>query len=171
VADQGRRGRAENRASAGARTGARTGTTTWPVGRARGAGQWAWPQAEFAIPARLREWALIDFGAGRLLPWFAVAFGFGIVLYFTPEHEPAWWAAAALAAVALLAAILLRRRAIAFVVALGILAIAAGFATATVKTALIAHPLLRYPGIMAQVPQASGWLELARGGLMSSGGA
>ena len=56
-----------------------------------------------------------------------------------------WWAAA-------IAAVLLRRRAIAFVVALGLLAIAPGFATATVKTALIALPLLRYPGIMAQVP-------------------
>jgi hypothetical protein len=34
------------------------------------------------------------------------------------------------------------------------LALAAGFAVATLKTALIDHPVLRYPGIMAQVPQA-----------------
>ncbi len=148
-------GRAENRAPAGTRAGTRTGTTTWPVERARGAWQWAWPEAEFAVPARLREWAAVEVGAGRLLPWFAVAFGFGIVLYFTAEHEPTWWAVSALAAVALLAAFLLRRRTVAFVVALGVLGIAAGFATATVKTALIAHPLLRYPGIMAQTPEES----------------
>jgi competence protein ComEC len=154
VADQ---GRAENRASAGARGGSPTGTTTWPVGRTRAAWQWAWPQAEFAVPARLREWAAVEVGAGRLLPWFAVAFGFGIVLYFTAEHEPAWWAAAALAAAALLAAILLRRRSVAFVVALGVLAIAGGFATATVKTALIAHPLLRYPAYSVSV---AGFVEL-----------
>jgi hypothetical protein len=80
-------------------------------------------------------------------PWFAVAFGSGIVLYFAADHEPVWWAAA-------IAAVPLRRRAIAFVVALGLLATAAGFATATVKTALIAHPLLRYPGIMAQTYRA-----------------
>jgi hypothetical protein len=40
----------------------------------------AWPQVEFAVPARIREWAAVEVGAGRLLPWFAVAFGTGIVL-------------------------------------------------------------------------------------------
>ena len=94
------------------------------------------------MPARIREWAAVEVDAGRLLPWFAVAFGPGIVLYFTADHGPVWWAASAVAAA--IAAVLLRRRAIAFVVALGLLAIAAGF-VATVKTALIAHPLLRYP--------------------------
>ena len=48
---------------------------------------------EFAVPARMREWAAQEVAAGRLLPWFAVAYGFGIVLYFTAEREPAWWAA------------------------------------------------------------------------------
>jgi hypothetical protein len=50
------------------RNGARTGTRTWPVERARSAWGAAWPQAEFAVPARLREWAAIEVGAGRLLP-------------------------------------------------------------------------------------------------------
>ncbi len=67
----------------------RAGTRTWPVDRARRAWTAAWLQAEFAIPARIREWAAIEVGTGRLLPWFAVAFGAGIVLYFTAEHEPA----------------------------------------------------------------------------------
>ena len=137
-------GRTENRA--------RAGTRTWRVERARRAWEVAWP--EFAVPARIREWAAIEVGAGRLLPWFAVAFGAGIVVYFTAEHEPAVWAAAALAIACLAVAVMLRRHAVAFVIALGVFAVAAGFAVATIKTALIAHPLLRYPGIMAQTPQA-----------------
>jgi competence protein ComEC len=71
------------------RTGARAGVTTWPVGGARQRWNGFWPDAKFAVPARLREWAIIEVGAGRLLPWFAVAFGAGIVLYFAADHEPA----------------------------------------------------------------------------------
>jgi hypothetical protein len=120
-----------------AQTGTRIGTRTWPVERARQAWGAAWPQAEFALPARLREWALVEVGAGRLLPWFAVAFGTGIVLYFTAEREPIWWASSALTGVAAIAAELLRRRPLGFVLALGVCAICAGFAVATSKTALI----------------------------------
>jgi hypothetical protein len=90
VADE---GNAQNRARS------RTGIRTWPVERARRAWDSSWPGFEFAVPARIREWAALEVGAGRLLPWFAVAFGAGIVLYFTAEHEPAWWAASALAVV------------------------------------------------------------------------
>ena len=53
----------------------------------------AWPDglSDFARAAarRIREWALADVGPGRLVPWLAVAFGFGIVLYFTADREPA----------------------------------------------------------------------------------
>ena len=38
-----------------------------------------WPRFEFAVPARIRDWALQEVAAGRLLPWFAVAYGFGIL--------------------------------------------------------------------------------------------
>jgi competence protein ComEC len=109
------------------------------------------------VPARIRDWAVIEVGAGRLLPWFAVAFGAGIVLYFTAEHEPAVWAAAALAAVGLTAAVLLRRHPVAFVIALGFFAIASGFAVATLKTALIEHPVLRYPAFSVSL---AGFVEL-----------
>ena len=136
---------------------ARTGARTLPVGRWRPASGAAWPQVEFAIPARLREWALVEVGAGRLLPWFAVAFGTGIVLYFTAEHEPAVWAVSALAAAAIVAAVLLRRRPIGFVLGLGFVGLAAGFAVATLKTVLIAHPVLRYP---AYAVSLSGYVEL-----------
>jgi len=59
------------------------------AGGSRPAAGAAWPRAEFVVPAKLREWAIAEVGAGRLLPWFAVAFGTGIILYFTAEHEPA----------------------------------------------------------------------------------
>jgi competence protein ComEC len=132
---------------------ARAGVRTWPVERARRAFGAASPGVEFALPARLREWAAQEVAAGRLLPWFAVSFSAGIVLYFTAEHEPAVWAASGLAAIGITAAIVSRRRPIGFVLALGFLALTAGFAVATLKTALIAHPVLHYPGIMAQTPQ------------------
>jgi competence protein ComEC len=124
------------------------GTTTWGG---------ISPQAEFAAPARIREWAAVEVGAGRLLPWFAVAFGAGIVVYFSADTEPAWWAASALAAAAALAAALLRRRAVAFAIALGLFAMCAGLAVATLKTALIARPLLRFP---AYAVSLTGFVEL-----------
>ena len=60
---------------------ARAGVRTWPVERARRAFGAVLPGVEFAFPARLREWAAQEVAAGRLLPWFAVSFGAGIVLY------------------------------------------------------------------------------------------
>jgi competence protein ComEC len=146
VADQ---GKAQDRA--------RAGTRTWPVERARRTWGAAWPQTEFAIPARVRAWAEVEVGAGRLLPWFAVAFGTGIVLYFTAEHEPNAWAASALVLAAIIVAALLRRRPIGFVLGLGFFAIAAGFAVATLKTALIDHPVLRYPAYSVSL---AGFVEL-----------
>jgi competence protein ComEC len=127
------------------------------VERARRAFGAAAPGVEFAFPARLREWAVQEVAAGRLLPWFAVSFGAGIVVYFTAEHEPAVWAASGLAAIGLAATILLRRRPIGFVLALGFLALTAGFAVATLKTALIAHPVLRYPAYGVSL---AGFVEL-----------
>jgi competence protein ComEC len=147
----------QDRVRTGGRAGARAGVRTWPVDRARQTWNGTWPQAEFAIPTRLREWALVEVGAGRLLPWFAVAFGAGIVVYFAAEHEPAWWAASPLAVVTAIAAALLRRRPVAFVLALGLFAAAAGFAVATLKTALIDHPLLRYPAYGVSL---AGFVEL-----------
>jgi competence protein ComEC len=90
----------------------------------------------------LATWARADVGPGRLMPWLAVAFGFGIVAYFTAEQEPAPWAAGSFTLVAVTIAVLVRHRPVAFPVALGVAAIAAGFATATIKRAVIAHPVL-----------------------------
>ncbi|HEY4746962.1 MAG TPA: ComEC family competence protein, partial [Steroidobacteraceae bacterium] len=58
---------------------------------------------------------------------------------------PAWWAAVGLAVGLAVVAVLARRRPIAFPVALAIAAMAAGFATATLRTLALSHPILRAP--------------------------
>jgi competence protein ComEC len=93
----------------------------------------------------LAQWVAAEVAPGRLMPWLPVAFGIGIVIYFSAEREPAAWAAAGAAAVTVVIAVLTRRRALGFAAALGVAAIAAGFATATLQTARIAHPVLAYP--------------------------
>jgi competence protein ComEC len=138
-------GRDRAGAHLGVESGARIGVRTWPIGGGRQLWDRSWPRVDFAIPFQIRSWAVAEVAPGRLLPWFAVAFGAGIVAYFSAEHEPQWWAAAALALVTAVVAILLRRRVVAAVVSLGVFAVAAGFAVATVKAALIAHPVLRVP--------------------------
>ena len=106
---------------------------------------------------RLAEWALAEVAPGRLLPWLPVAFGFGIVGYFTADHEPAWWAASALALAGIAVAFFARRRAIGFPLALGFAAMPAGFGVATLQTVRIAHPVLQFPTSSAQV---SGFVEI-----------
>jgi competence protein ComEC len=106
---------------------------------------------------RLAEWALAEVAPGRLVPWLPVAFGFGIVGYFGADREPAWWAATALAAVSFAAAFAARRRPIGFALALGFAAITAGFATATLKTARLAHPVLKIPSASVQL---TGFVEV-----------
>ena len=76
--------------------------------------------------ARLREWARAEAGAGRLLPWVAVAFGIGIALYFTASHEPVLSVAVTAAATGAVAAFAMRRSAF-FATSLMVAAIAAGF--------------------------------------------
>ena len=105
----------------------------------------------------ISEWALAEVAPGRLMPWLAVAYGFGIVVYFTADREPAWWAASALALVGAVFAIGARRRPVGFSVALGFAAMAAGFATATLRTAIVAHPILQFA---ASSVTLSGFVEI-----------
>ena len=79
------------------------------------------------------------------MPWLAIAFGGGIAIYFAIDREPAPWAAGLLLAAAVAATVLARHRPLAFSLALGAAALAAGLATATVKRAIIAHPVLLAP--------------------------
>jgi competence protein ComEC len=124
--------------------GAQAGTWPWPVG-IRPAWHVIRPRPNFALTTQLRQWAAQEIAADRLLTWLAVAYGLGIVIYFTAEREPAWWGATALAAVCATSAVLLRRHLTALIIGLFVFAIAAGFAAATVKTAMIEHPVLHYP--------------------------
>lgn len=125
-------------------------------GRAK-ATTWIWPERDIAQPAPgtslglergsldlLRAWVRAEAGPGRLLPWVAVAFGSGIALYFAAAHEPVAWVAVATAAGLSLAALLLRGRA-AFPVLLLLAALAAGFATVSLKAARVAHAVLAKP--------------------------
>jgi competence protein ComEC len=120
---------------------------TWPPRAAAPAGGFApaglsasWPPfAEI-----LRKWARAEAGAGRLLPWVPIAFGTGIAFYFAADHEPVL-SVAAIVAIALCALAVLLRRQRMFPAAVMIAAVAAGFATATWKTARIAHGVLARP--------------------------
>jgi competence protein ComEC len=125
---------------------ARGREATWqPAGGRRPA--WAWPDSlrgvARPIGERLRAWALADIGPGRLVPWLAIAFGLGIIVYFTADREPEPWAAVAICGVAVLGAIFARNRVIAFPIALAFAAASAGFLTATAKRAFVAHPVLQ----------------------------
>jgi competence protein ComEC len=109
----------------------------------------AWPQSlrDFARRAaqRVREWATAEVAPGRLVPWLAIAFGCGTIIYFAVEQEPAPWAAALLLAATVAAAIVCRHRPFALPATVGIAAVAAGFATASIKREIIAHPVLAAP--------------------------
>src|SRR5262245_59011303 len=109
----------------------------------------AWPQGltDFArrVSQRVREWAAAEAAPGRLVPWLAIAFGCGTILYFAGEREPALWAIALLVTATVSAAILCRHRPLAFSATVGLTALSAGFAAATVKREIIAHPVLSAP--------------------------
>jgi len=119
---------------------------TWPPRRAAqaggfvpsGFGTWS------TFLDRLREWVRAEAGAGRLVPWVPIAFGTGIAFYFAADHEPVL-PVAAVTAIALCAAAFLLRRQRMFPVAVMVAGVAAGFATATWKTARIAHGVLARP--------------------------
>ena len=119
---------------------------TWP----QGGRALAWtpprvPDISRWLARRLAPWIAAEVAPGRLMPWLPVTFGAGIAVYFTADREPAWWAALALAAALAGAAITARRRPIAFPLVLGGAAIAAGFATATLRTLALDHAVLRAP--------------------------
>ena len=105
----------------------------------------------------LSEWVVAEVAPGRLMPWLPVAFGFGIVAYFSADREPAWWAAVALAIAGVVLTVLARHRPIGFPLVLGLATIAAGFATATLQTVRIAHPILQSSAASVLV---SGFVEV-----------
>ncbi len=130
---------------------------TWPRPGWAGAAPWPIPLPGLAGPlaAQLRAWAAVEVAPGRLMPWLPVAFGTGIAVYFTAEREPVWWVAAALAMGAVAVAALVRTH-VAFPVALGCAAIAAGFATGAIKARIVDHTVLRFTAYSVGV---SGFVE------------
>ena len=130
---------------------------TWPPRSAAQAGGFAPSgfEAWSSFIERVRVWVRAEAGAGRLLPWVPVAFGVGIAFYFAADHEPVA-SVTAVAALGFGAAALLLRRQKMFPIAVLIAAVAAGFSTATWKTALIAHGVLARPMYSVQL---SGFVE------------
>jgi competence protein ComEC len=114
------------------------------------------PDVARLIGERVVPWLAAEVAPGRLMPWLPVAFGAGVAVYFRADREPVWWAAVALAGVLAAVAVAVHRRPIAFPVVLGVAALAAGFATASVRTLLIAHPVLQRPLYSVNV---SGYVE------------
>jgi competence protein ComEC len=117
------------------------------VGRAQAlVGAGPLPTAGLArLGALLAAWWHQERAAARGPLWLPVAFGAGILVYFEAETEP-WLIAALLATLALSTlAALARARPLAFALAVGAAAFAAGFTGATLRTALVAHPLLSRP--------------------------
>jgi competence protein ComEC len=129
---------------------------TWPQGGR--AVVWAprLPDISRWLARRVAPWIAAEVAPGRLMPWLPVAFGAGIAVYFTAAREPAWWAAVALATAFAAAAVATRRRPVAFPLVLGCAAVAAGFATATLRTLTLDHPVLRAPAYNVTV---SGFVE------------
>jgi competence protein ComEC len=121
----------------------------WRPGFAAGGGPLLWWPAGLedfarAFAQRAWGWAQAEVAPGRLVPWLAIAFGLGTILYFTADQEPSPWAAGAALAAASAAAIVVRRRVVAFPLVLGLATIAAGFATGTFKRVIIEHPVLQF---------------------------
>jgi competence protein ComEC len=129
---------------------------TWPPrsgARAGGlaAGLEIWPRAF----EKLREWVRAEAGPGRLLPWVPVAFGTGIAFYFAAEREPVLPVTIVAAAALGLAAFLFRRSRF-FPLAVMVASVAAGFATATWRTAHVGHEVLARPAYSVSL---SGFVE------------
>lgn len=124
----------------------RSKAQTWPTGGAAPVAADGAVRAGLVASgvAWLRGAVRAEAGPGRLAPWLPVAFGAGIALYFAAAHEPVGWVAVATAMVLAGLAVLVRRRRAFALVALTA-ALAAGFALATMKAALVSHPVLDRP--------------------------
>ena len=143
--------------------GARSGARTWPLGGARPAWSGLGQVRGSSSPSRRSsaQWAMAEVGAGRLLPWFAVASA-PASSSTSPRSasRPCGRRRALAVGCAPSRIVLLRARPVGFVLALGFFAIAAGFAVATLKTALIDHPVLRFAGVRRR---RRGLRRIARG--------
>src|SRR5262245_19937587 len=114
---------------------------TWDAGRTASAWPVEVPRGFGDAAESIRTWLVAEVAPGRIMPWLPIAFGTGIVLYFTAEREPSLVAAIALFVGLGVAGALARGRPIAFPLLLALAAVAAGLATATLPLARLASPI------------------------------
>ena len=104
-----------------------------------------WPHLANMLAANLaRDW-LLEVDRRRLFLWLPVAWGCGIIAYFAAETEPSPWASGLPMLAGLVLATLGRKRLLTLVAALAFAAFFAGFLSATLRTRLIAAPILAAP--------------------------
>jgi competence protein ComEC len=114
-----------------------------------------WTGAGIALGGAARFQALWDEEAARRTGflWLPVAFGLGILLYFSARSEPQIWAGPVLLVLASSLAIALRDRARA--IFLAVCMVAVGFSAGSFRTAGVAAPMLERAGIY----RVTGWVE------------
>jgi competence protein ComEC len=127
----------------------RSRVETWlPDAAWRRRRDWPWLDRFTERTERLAAWikshAAVEIERGQLFAWIAVAFGTGIAAYFATDREPIVWIVIPLAAALVIAAFFARGLRSFVGIAL-VAAAAAGFATASLKTARIEHGVLARP--------------------------
>ncbi|WP_126399133.1 ComEC/Rec2 family competence protein [Blastochloris tepida] len=126
--------------------GQRTGVRVAVIGRARALAAGYRPLSGAAsLLAPLAAWARREREAARGPLWLPVVFAIGILVYFAAETEPSLIAALLTALTFTALAIAARAHPLGFPLAVAAAAFAAGFAAASLRTALIAHPVLARP--------------------------
>ncbi|MFG1357870.1 ComEC/Rec2 family competence protein [Xanthobacter pseudotagetidis] len=98
-----------------------------------------------ALGARIAGDAAAEMRSGRLILWLPAAFAAGILLYFGADQEPSLVASGVLVAALAAGAAAARARPLLLALLLALLAVAAGFSVAGLRTALIAHGVTAPP--------------------------
>lgn len=137
--------RAEGDGGAGRRAGARTGLLGGAQAAVQGSVLGGLRRLLALLWTRIARDAAAEAASGRLILWLPVAYAIGILLYFGASREPSLAAAWLVTALVATAAALARARPVAFGVLVAVGAVAAGFATASLRTALVDHASISTP--------------------------
>ncbi|MDI4664349.1 ComEC/Rec2 family competence protein [Xanthobacter autotrophicus] len=128
---------------------ARTSGRTAVLGGTRAAARRATPPGLArlfdALRARLAEDLAGEAASGRRILWLPVAYTLGILLYFGAGQEPSLIAVLLLLGALAAGAMGVRAQPVAFGAVVGFAAVVAGFATASVRTTLVAHEIAAPP--------------------------
>lgn len=110
-----------------------------------------------ALRGRLLGWVELEIDRGRLFLGLPLAFAAGILLYFAAPDEPMTAAPPLVAALLAVGAALCRSSQRLRIGLIAGATVAAGFSAATVRTALLAHPVL---GTETATVRVTGWVEM-----------